>query len=143
MPPKLPKWLRDWPGGTYDYDTVLSYFDEPYHEYFESLGRFIHAYAEAEAELFLLLKHVSGLTNTKAGVLFSGIRAEGARDTINNLLDATNNIALKNRLNSPFSQMATIGTVRNNIVHWGAVADNTGGFIVSNKLVCPLKSDPP
>ena len=34
------------------------------------LGRFVHAFAKAEAELLFLLRDISGMTKTKAGVIF-------------------------------------------------------------------------
>jgi hypothetical protein len=98
---------------------VRRLMDEPYHEYWYHLGRFIHAFARAESQLLLLAAKLSGLTRAKAGVIFHGLRAETARELINNILKASNNNDRIARLERPFFQMAAIGTVRNNIVHWG------------------------
>jgi hypothetical protein len=121
---------------------AVSAFEEPYHEYWYHLGRFIHAFAQSEAVLLALLGDISGLSKRRAGVLFSGTRAEAARDLINGFLDATQQAEIKKRLERPFGQMATIGTVRNNLVHWGATTDiPTGGtsFTVSNVSRTPVK----
>lgn len=120
-------------------DAIQRGMDEPYHEYWYHLGRFIHTFAQTEFQLLLLLGKLSGLTKVKAGVIFHGTRAEGARDLINSLLKAGNNITQIQRLENPFGQMATIGTVRNNLVHWGANATSQGTFTVSNKERLPLK----
>lgn len=112
--------------------------EEPYHEFWFHFGRFIHGFARAELELILLLYEISGLPKQKAGAIFSGTRAEGARDTINNILGATGQIDKKERLKIPFAQLTTIGTIRNNLVHWGAEADNSGSFEVNNQNRSPL-----
>lgn len=117
---------------------LIALFDEPYHEYWFHFGRFIHSFAKMEAELIYLLRDISGLSKTKAGVLFSGIRNEGARDFINNLLEASGQQERKARLAWPFSQIGVLGTVRNNLVHWGSTASGKD-FLVSNADRYPLK----
>jgi hypothetical protein len=119
---------------------ALSYLiEEPYHEYYFHLGRFIHAFAKAEDILLELLRMVSGLSKARAGVVFHGTRAEGARDLIFRLLEARKDTALKKRLEPIFAQMATIGTMRNNIVHWGSTHSIDNTFFVSNEKLKPLK----
>jgi hypothetical protein len=39
-------------------------FDQPYHEYWFHLGRFIHGYAMAEARLLFLLWRLSGTSRS-------------------------------------------------------------------------------
>jgi hypothetical protein len=114
-------------------------FEEPYHEYWYRLGRFMHAYAVAEAELLLLLSHISGLSGVQGGVIFSETRCKYARELINKLLSATNQVERQSRLKYPFDQMAVISTVRNHLVHWGASAASDGTFTVSNVKRSPLK----
>ncbi|MEJ0095130.1 MAG: hypothetical protein WDN46_17450 [Methylocella sp.] len=135
-PPVTPTILWVWA-----LDRMVETLQEPYHDFWFQLGKFIHTFALAEAELLLLLKYVSGLSGPKAGALFSGARQEGARDTINNILQATKKNIKKKRLERPFAQLATIGTVRNNLVHWGATHDRGNGesFLVSNEARKPLK----
>jgi hypothetical protein len=107
-------------------------YEEPYQEYWYHLGRFLHAFAAAEAQLLFLLREISGMTKAKAGVVFNGTRSEAARELINKFLDATKEIDKKERLSGPFAQMAAIGTVRNNLVHWGAKTDGVKDFTISN-----------
>ena len=130
--------LHNQPWGTFFRGKVRA-LEEPYHDYWFHLGKFIHAFAQIEAQLLLLLVRTAGLSGIKAGALFHGIRQEGARDSINNLLQATKQFEKKRRLESSFAQIATIGTVRNNIVHWGARLDGFGLFVVSNSERKPLK----
>jgi len=118
---------------------MVGAFEEPYHEYWYHLGRFIHAFARAEAALLFLLRDVSGLSKRRAGVLFNGVRSDEARVTINGFLDATKQPEKKNRLKRPFAQIAAIGTIRNNIVHWGATTDLGLYFTVSNIDRSPLR----
>ena len=118
---------------------MVGAFEEPYHEYWYDLGRFIHAFARAEAALLFLLRDVSGLSKRRAGVLFNGVRSDEARVTINGFLDATKQPEKKNRLKRPFAQIAAIGTIRNNIVHWGATTDLGLYFTVSNIDRSPLR----
>ena len=61
-------------------------FDEPYHEYWFHLGRFIHAFTQAEVQLLFLLRSLSGLNIKNAGVIFHSTRVEHATALINNIL---------------------------------------------------------
>jgi hypothetical protein len=90
----------------------------------------MHSYSVAEAELLVLLTYISGLSGIEAGVVFHGTRCEAARTLIKSLLTATNQEERLARLRYPFDQMAVIGTVRNNLVHWGANAASDGTFTV-------------
>ncbi|MDR3464229.1 MAG: hypothetical protein P4L76_18145 [Beijerinckiaceae bacterium] len=114
------------------------FFEEPYHEFWFHLGRFVSQFAKAESALLFLLWDVAGTSEEVSGAIFNGVRAEGARDAINNILTATKQTDRMERLRSPFSQMATIGTIRNNLVHWGA-AKSEDDFIVTNTNRKPLK----
>jgi hypothetical protein len=118
---------------------LITSVDEPYHEYWYHLGRFIHAFARTEAQQLSILRDVSGLTKARAGVLFTGTRSEEARDLINSFLEATGQQERKMRLSKPFAQFAAIGTVRNNVVHWGATTDFDLVFTVSNKDRSPIR----
>jgi hypothetical protein len=119
-------------------DAIKHLIEQPYHEYWFHLGRFIHAFATAEAELLFLLRDISGLSQKRAGVIFNGSRSEGARELINSLLSATDNKEKKKRLERPFSQMASIATVRNNLVHWRATTEIGEKFMVSNLSRSPI-----
>lgn len=122
-----------------DLEAYIAKEEEPYHEFWYRFGRFIHRFAHTETHLILLLYNISGLPSDKAGAIFSGVRAEGARDFINNILDATGQFEKKNRLYKPFAQMAAIGTIRNNLVHWGVTVNNIDGFDVTNMHFRPIK----
>jgi hypothetical protein len=113
--------------------------EEPFHEYWYHLGRFINSFSQAEAQILLLLRKISRISPAAAGVVFHGLRLEQAKDQINNLLSVRGNEKRKMRLARPFDHLMAIGTIRNNIVHWGATLEREGGFKVSNKKYSPLK----
>jgi hypothetical protein len=121
-------------------DRIVAALQEPYHNFWFHLGKFIHMFALAEAEHLVLLKYVSGLSGQKAGALFTGMRVEGAREAITNILVSTNQTIKLERLKVPFAQLATIGTIRNHLVHWGAKHEgqDTESFLVSNEARKPL-----
>jgi hypothetical protein len=118
---------------------LLASVEEPYHEYWFHLGRFVHSFAAAEAELLFLLRDISALTKERAGVMFSGTRSEEARNLINRFLEVTKQAEKKTRLHRPFSQFGVIGTIRNNLVHWGAESMFSNTFVVSNASRHPIK----
>ncbi|NUJ79551.1 hypothetical protein HUN39_05855 [Methylocystis sp. FS] len=113
--------------------------DEPYHDFWMELGQFIHAFADAEEQLIQLLIKTSKLGRARGGLIFSEYRQEAARDAINKLLQSSDKIEQRQRLESPFSQFAAIATVRNNIVHWGVRLDKGYKFRVSNETRKPSR----
>ncbi len=117
--------------------TMTSFSEEPYKEYWSELGAFMHAFSNTETQLIGLLRHVSGVKPIVAGLLFSGTRQDQARDMINKILDATNRVAKKKRLEYCFAQLATISTIRNNIIHWGAIPQLNNELLISNALLFP------
>jgi hypothetical protein len=112
---------------------------EPYKEYWSELGQLIHAFSIVERRLLGLLHKWAGVTDIVAGILFSGTRADSAKDHINRILEATGKNEIKERLKRPLDQFSVINTVRNHLVHWGAQNDNdTGEFLVSNAFLSPV-----
>ncbi|MGO9722243.1 MAG: hypothetical protein ACLPOA_17045 [Methylocella sp.] len=120
-------------------DAMIRVFEEPYHDYWFHLGKFIHSFAQVEAELLYLLIKSAGLSKTKAGVLFHAKRQEATRIDIINILKATKQHHKQQRLEKSFNQIAAIANIRNNLVHWGAQTDWEGSFIISNVRRKPLK----
>lgn len=113
--------------------------EEPFRDFWLHLGKFLFYFAQIEQQVIDMLVELSGLSSTEAGVVFHGTRQESARDLINRLLDAKGQYERKERLREPFSQIGAIGTVRNNLVHWGAEMTGDGVFSVSNAHRKPLK----
>jgi hypothetical protein len=113
--------------------------DEPYHEYWFHLGRFIHAFTQAEVQLLFLLRSLSGLNIKNAGVIFHATRVEQATALIKNILYVSDQAETKEHLKRPLEQLSVIATIRNNILHWGAKAEIDGSFRISNKKYHPIK----
>lgn len=122
-----------------DHSIFMQVMQEPYHDYWYHLGKFIHSFSDTESDLLRLLIKLLGIRDSKAGAVFHGIRQETARDHINAILEATKQKRRKEKMSGPFAQIAAIGTLRNNIVHWGVNSDAKGGFTVSNYDRKPLK----
>ena len=83
-----------------------------------ALGRFMIAWADAEAELYRVLVYYSQVSDPVARALFSGTRAKGMMDFIKSI---AHNTALasdrREDLEYVFSQMSTINAMRDHVVH--------------------------
>lgn len=118
-------------------NTLRAVSEEPYHEYWYKLGKFVHQFAQAEGRLLCLVRQVAGIQDPISGLVLSGLRQEAARDLLNRILDATDQQQRKDRLQRPLEQLATIATIRNNIIHWGAIHDGNPELLVSNTALGP------
>ena len=118
---------------------AIVYLEEPYHEFWFHLGRFISHFSQLESSLLFLLWDIAETNDKISGALFHGHRVDAAKDAINNILLATGQIDKKDRLAAPFAQLTVINTIRNHLVHWGANKDEKNIFTVSNTSRFPLK----
>lgn len=107
--------------------------------YFLALGRFMHAFAQVERTLFHVLWKQSGTSYEVAKAVFSGARADTARDYINRILDATDQ-ARPPELTRAFAQFGIITKARNDIVHYGADFEAPEQFTVSNFIAAHVPS---
>ena len=111
--------------------------EEPYREYWAELGRFVHTFSETEQTLLSLLRHLAGVSDEIAGILFGGVRFDGAKDTINRIVAATAQTSVGDALRRPLAQFAAINTIRNNVIHWGAKHDGSTELLVTNAAQNP------
>jgi hypothetical protein len=89
--------------------------DEPFQK---ALGRFIVAFADAEAELYRVLVHYSGVSDAVARALFSGTRARSMIDFIRSIAHNTAMSADRREdLEHVFAQLTAINTMRDHLVH--------------------------
>jgi hypothetical protein len=101
-------------------------------EYFESLGRFIASYATAEAAVHDLTRSLSKLSETKARVIFAGLRLGDLTDRIRAMLRVDNADANTiSEINACLDQLDVIAGVRNKLVH-RSVSYHDGKLMVSN-----------
>src|SRR5688500_3306553 len=83
-----------------------------------ALGRFIIAFADAEAELHRVLIHYSQVSDAVARALFSGTRAKGMIDFIRSIAHNSEMPAERREdLEHVFGQLAAINTMRDHLVH--------------------------
>lgn len=110
--------------------------DRAENEFELALGRFIIAFADAEAELYKVLIQYSQVTNPVARAIFSGTRAKAMIDFIRSI---AHNSAIpadrRDDLEHVFSQLAAINTMRDHLVHHVSESyayDNPKKRIVAN-----------
>ncbi|MFC3071046.1 hypothetical protein [Phenylobacterium soli] len=107
--------------------------EEPYHDYWHQLGKFVDRFASIERSMQSILRRLAGVSDPIGAAVFSGVKVDAASSIINRICDATGQDELKARLKPALDQLGVINNVRNNILHWGASRDsNSGEFIVSN-----------
>lgn len=95
--------------------------DDNYHL---ALGRFVDAFATAEHNLKFALAATAGISREVAQVLFTATRVDVAIGQIRNLYDARG-IVIEQEVDNALSQMKSILTVRNAIMHYGAIFDGS------------------
>jgi hypothetical protein len=95
--------------------------DDSYHL---ALGRFVDAFATAEHNLKFALAATAGVSREVAQALFSGTRVDVAIGQIRQLHEAKA-ISMEPEVDRVLSQMKSILTVRNAIMHYGAVFDGS------------------
>jgi hypothetical protein len=115
--------------------------DEKYHDYWLALGQFVHEFAVIELFMGLLLMQVSGVKPPIAAAVFSGVRADAARNLINRALDAAKNEAQKQRLEHVFAQLGHMTEARNDILHCGAFEHHNNEFIVNKIAHIPEREE--
>lgn len=82
---------------------------------------------------------VSGVTHKVGQSIYSGTRVGPAKDFINRILDATGRKTLKDQLKPYFDQIGLINSMRDEILHYGAVYDHSKNvLIVSNERVAHI-----
>jgi hypothetical protein len=90
-----------------------------------ALGRLMLAFADAESATFAVLRHYAGVSPKVARAIFSGsVRIRTMIDFIENIAHNTNmDAARRTDLQSVFSQLATINTARDRLIHHGGEID--------------------
>jgi hypothetical protein len=92
--------------------------DEPFQK---ALGRFIVAFADAEAELYRVLVNYSGVSDPVARALFSGTRARSMIDFIRSIAHNTAMSAdRRDDLEHVFVQLTAINAMRDHLVHYSS-----------------------
>jgi hypothetical protein len=103
--------------------------------YYESLGRFIGAFSEAETAVHLTLRAYAGTPAEIANIAFSGVKMKNGMVFIKQIAKATEKSQwAQDDLKDIFDQLSIINGVRNDILHHGANMVAEGKGYVSNAL---------
>jgi hypothetical protein len=104
-------------------------------QYQQSLGRFVAAFSQVEANLQTVLWHFAGVKAPTAQAVFSGVRVEGAMGFINRIAEAQRwRKSKRDKLQYIFTQLGIINKLRNDILHYGAQLHARDTWVVSNRL---------
>jgi hypothetical protein len=116
---------------------IYDAMDAPYEEYWAALGRFVHEFSRAEQALLALLRQISGLTEPIGGIILTNSRVDQAKEMVKRIFEVDEQSMGRTRMERPFAQLAVINTMRNHIIHWGAVHDGADELLVSNAHLHP------
>lgn len=107
--------------------------------YFASFGRFIAAYAMAEAGAHVAARHFSGMPEEKGRIMFSGMRLSDLFDRLRQFVVGT---AHATDIDALISHMNAIGDARDHCVHRLVEYHHGRGLVVTNRLTCKSASSP-
>jgi hypothetical protein len=103
-------------------------------QFYEAFGRFISNYAGAENAIHQLMRHISGLSEVKARLLFGGMRVADVSSRIKALLPASRKgPKARKDIEACLKQFNVIGLQRDKMVHRDMTFDGDG-LQVSNHL---------
>lgn len=99
--------------------------------YYESFGRFISAYAHAEAGVHIAARQHSGLVEEKARVLFGGMSLSSLSEKLRKLTEVTSHF---DDVDQSLTQLDIIAKERDKLVHRLISYDAKEGFKVTDQL---------
>jgi hypothetical protein len=103
-------------------------------EYYEAFGRFISSYSGAENAIHHLLRHVSRISETKARLLFGGMRVADVCARIKALLPGWRRSSkTRTAIETCLKQFDVIGRQRDKLVHRYIIFSGNG-LQVSNQI---------
>lgn len=88
--------------------------------YFSSLGRFVNQFSDSESAVKFALAQASGVSPKNARAVFSGFRADATISSVRRIFEVST-VKLETYFDEALSQLAMINTVRNDILHNGAL----------------------
>lgn len=118
-------------GDTYRQDT-----------YHKALGEFIAKFAVVESIMQMALRHFAGVQTPIAESLFSGTRAKAAADYIKRIGQAQKwSKDRQKEWKYVVDQFSHLQSLRNDVVHYGAVWRGSDVWIASNQLYAHTKEN--
>jgi hypothetical protein len=117
-----------------------SYQDPPWEpwkwsdELFQAIGRFITAYATAEAYAHAYMRHLSGLSDRKARILFAGMALSDIKERMRGLARLKGNPAILAEIDYVLAQLDLIREKRNLVAHRTIEFPYAGKAHVTNEM---------
>jgi hypothetical protein len=110
-------------------------------KYLAALGRFVHAFSWVEDHVAILLWITADVQQPTAQALLSGVKIEQAISLLGRVMDARE-ISGPDReaLEEALRQVSLINKVRNEILHFGAKAQQDGRLVISNQRTAHINS---
>lgn len=99
-------------------------------KYYESLGRFVHNYAQTEGFMQVILWSYAGTPQKIAQSIFSGVKTDRAVGFIRRIREALN-MGEDKVLDDVLAQIIHINSARNQILHYGASPMGNGDDLMS------------
>lgn len=99
--------------------------------YFQRLGEFIHTFSAIERDMQHLLWHFAGVSKRKGKALFSGVKAAGAIDLINKIVENRSQ-KVRDDLGYIFAQLKLINNARNHMLHQQVKKVSRDYLVISN-----------
>jgi hypothetical protein len=108
--------------------------------YWETLGRFIEAYAELEQAVSGALWSFAKVSPQVARAIFSGTRADAASKNINRILDGSRGRQKTKRdFNYVFAQLGHVTEARNLIIHHETIFSRKGWIATNRRFAIDKK----
>jgi hypothetical protein len=99
--------------------------------YYDALGRFLAAYARAEATAQILLWHVSGIDLETARIIWPSMRVKSIAEMVRKLYRERKQ-KMPPLVDEALSHLVAITGIRDNAVHYATETDERGNRYVAN-----------
>lgn len=103
-------------------------------QYFEEVGRFITAYAKAEAAAHMNLRKFSMVSDQVGRLLFSGLRISDSSKKLRDMVLLNADEKTAKEVTSLLDQLDIISEERNRLVHYSSDYVHEMGLVTSNKF---------
>jgi hypothetical protein len=100
-------------------------------KYYLALGKFVNEFAHAEADMFVLLIMTANVPIATGQALFSGTRVRDSISFIKRIYE-TRGSEPTARMADVFSQLTSIATARDHILHMGVYETREDGLMISS-----------
>ncbi|HEV2161425.1 MAG TPA: hypothetical protein VGR52_04210 [Stellaceae bacterium] len=104
--------------------------------YWQSLGRFVTEFASLESAMQLALWHYANVSPNIGRAVFSGVRADAAMGLIKRISEVEKwEKSKKDTTDELFVHLASINSVRNDLIHFGVQPVGDGSWQITNAFL--------